>query len=105
MAIIGTFKKLGDEFRGEIITLSVQTAEARFVPVVGKAGKGTPSHTVYAGRAEIGAAWLKTAADGTPYLAVELDDPSFNAPIFANLVGDEDGDGHTLTWIRPAKES
>jgi uncharacterized protein (DUF736 family) len=28
----------------------------------------------------------------------KLDDPSFNAPIYANLFEDEVGDGHTLIW-------
>jgi len=27
-------------------------------------------------------------------------DPSFNAPIYANLFDDEDGDGFTLIWSR-----
>ena len=40
--------------------------------------------------AEIGAAWPKRSNEGRDYLSVKLDDPSFNAPIFANLF---DGDG------------
>ena len=34
-----------------------------------------------------------------------LDDPSFNAPIYANLFDDEDGDGHTLIWSRARRQS
>lgn len=103
MATIGTFRKSGDEFHGEIITLSVQTKDARIVPDVGRAGDNAPSHRVYAGRVEIGVAWSKTSADGRPYLNVKLDDPSFAAPIFANLIGDEEDDGHTLTWLRASQ--
>jgi Protein of unknown function (DUF736) len=33
-------------------------------------------------------------------LSVKLDDPSFNAPIYANLFDAEDGDGYTLIWSR-----
>jgi uncharacterized protein (DUF736 family) len=30
-------------------------------------------------------------------------DPSFNAPIYANLFDDEGGEGYTLLWSRPRK--
>ena len=32
MASIGSFKKVGNEFQGEIVTLSVQTKNVRIVP-------------------------------------------------------------------------
>ena len=34
------------------------------------------------------------------YLGLKLDDPSFAAPIYANLFDDEDGEGHSLIWSR-----
>ncbi|HCX17407.1 MAG TPA: DUF736 domain-containing protein, partial [Afipia sp.] len=34
---------------------------------------------------------------------LKLDDPSFNAPIYANLFDDEDGDTHSLIWSRPTR--
>ena len=105
MATIGTFKTSGDEFLGEIITLQVQAKNVRIVPDSPRPADNSPSHRVYVGRAEIGAAWSMTSAEGRPYLTVKLDDPSFSAPIFANLVGDEDGAGHTLTWIRSATKA
>jgi uncharacterized protein (DUF736 family) len=40
---------------------------------------------------------------GRDYLSLKLDDPSFNAPIYANLFADEDGEGYTLLWSRPRK--
>ena len=43
--------------------------------------------------AEIGAAWSKRSNEGRDYLSLKLDDPSFNAPIFANLFDDPDGEG------------
>jgi hypothetical protein len=38
------------------------------------------------GNIEIGAAWQRTSKDNTVYHSVKLDDPSFAAPIYANLV-------------------
>ena len=103
MANIGSFKKSGSEFQGEIVTLSVQTKNVRFVPETNRATDNAPSHRVFVGRAEIGAAWSKRSNEGRAYLSVKLDDPSFNAPIYANLFDDEDGDGYTLIWSRSRK--
>ena len=44
MANIGTFKKVGKEFLGEIVTLSVQTKGVRIVPETGRSGDNAPSH-------------------------------------------------------------
>ncbi len=65
MATIGTFKKNGsNEFSGEIVTLSVQAKGVRIVPDTNRSGDNAPSHRVYVGRAEIGAAWSKTSNQG-----------------------------------------
>ena len=103
MATIGTFKKVGNDFQGEIITLSLQAKGVRIVAESNRASENTPSHRVYAGRAEIGAAWPKRSEEGRDYLSLKLDDPSFNAPIYANLFDDEGGEGYTLLWSRPRK--
>ena len=103
MASIGSFKKVNSEYQGEIVTLSVQTRGVRIVPETNRASDNAPSHRVYVGRAEIGAAWSKRSTEGRDYLSVKLDDPSFNAPIYANLFDDEDGDGYTLIWSRGRK--
>ena len=102
MATIGTFKKTGNnEFTGEIVTLSVQAKNVRIVPETTRSGDNSPSHRVYVGRVEIGAAWAKRSNEGRDYLGLKLDDPSFTAPIFANLLDDEDGEGYSLIWSRP----
>lgn len=101
MATIGTFKKSGNEFTGEIVTLSVQAKNVRIVPEASRSGENSPSHRVYVGRVEIGAAWSKRSNEGRDYLGLKLDDPSFTAPIFANLFDDEDGEGYSLIWSRP----
>lgn len=102
MATIGTFKKTAtNEFTGEIVTLSLQTKNVRVVPEPNRSGDNAPSHRVYAGRVEIGAAWTKRSGEGRDYLGLKLDDPSFTAPIYANLFDDEDGETFSLVWSRP----
>ncbi|MBN8928132.1 MAG: DUF736 domain-containing protein [Rhodospirillales bacterium] len=105
MANIGSFKKVGSDFQGEIVTLSLQTKGVRIVAETNRSNENAPSHRVYVGRAEIGAAWSKRSNEGRDYLSLKLDDPSFTAPIFANLFDDEDGDGFTLIWSRPNKRN
>lgn len=71
------------------------------VPGLRVSGEKAPSHRVLVGRAEIGAAWTKTSNEGREYPGLKLDDPSFAAPIYANLFDDEDGEGSTIMWSRP----
>ena len=100
MANIGSFKKVGNELQGQIVTLSVQTKGVRIVPEANRVNDNAPSHRVFVGRAEIGAAWSKRSNEGRDYLSLKLDDPSFTAPIYANLFEDEDGEGYSLIWSR-----
>ncbi|RTL91057.1 DUF736 family protein [Ancylobacter aquaticus] len=53
----------------------------------------------------MGAAWAKRSNEGRDYLGLKLDDPSFNAPIFANLFDDEDADTYSLIWSRPNRRN
>ncbi|OWJ73253.1 DUF736 domain-containing protein [Haematobacter missouriensis] len=101
MATIGTFKKTGNDYTGEIVTLSVQAKGVRIVPDLRASGENAPSHRILVGRAEIGAAWTKRSNEGREYLGLKLDDPSFAHPIYANLFDDEDGEGYSLIWSRP----
>lgn len=103
MANIGSFKKVGSEYQGEILTLNVQARNVRIVPAEGASNVAAPTHRVFVGRAEISAAWSKKSAEGRDYLSVKLDDPSFSDPIFANLFDDESGDSATLIWSRPRR--
>ena len=105
MANIGTFKKTGNDYTGEIITLSVQAKKVRIVPEANRVNDNAPSHRVFVGRAEIGAAWDKRSNEGRDYLSVKLDDPSFTAPIYANLFDDENEDTFSLIWSRPTKRN
>jgi uncharacterized protein (DUF736 family) len=105
MANIGSFKKVGSELQGEIVTLSVQAKGVRIVPEASRSGDNAPSHRLFVGRAEIGAAWSKRSSEGRDYLSVKLDDPSFMAPIYANLFDDEGGEGYTLIWSRSRRSN
>jgi len=105
MANIGSFTKSGEGYKGEIVTMSVQTKNVRIVPEEASENENAPTHRVFVGRAEIGAAWTKTSKEDRPYLSVKLDDPSFTAPIFANLFDDEDGKTFNLIWSRARKAS
>jgi uncharacterized protein (DUF736 family) len=105
MATIGTFKKAGNEIHGEIVTLSVQTKNVRIVPEANRSNDNAPSHRVYVSRAEIGAGWSRRSAEGRDYISVKLDDPSFSAPIYANLFDDEGGEGYSLIWSRSRKQN
>ena len=102
MATIGTFKKSGsNEFTGDIVTLSVQAKNVRINAQDTRGNDNAPSHRVFVGKAEIGAAWTKRSNEGRDYLSVKLDDPSFTAPIYANLFDDEEADTFSLIWSRP----
>ncbi len=105
MANIGTFTRTEQGFVGEIVTLSFQARNVRIILETNSSNDNAPSHRVYVGRAEIGAAWAKHSNEGRNYLSVKLDDPSFNAPIYANLFDDEDGESQTLIWSRARKAS
>ncbi|MCA0418544.1 MAG: DUF736 family protein [Proteobacteria bacterium] len=104
MATIGTFKR--DEnggFTGVIATLTL-SSKVRFIRTEGDSEKG-PSHRLFSAKSEIGAAWAKVSKDGKPYLSAKIDDPSFNAAIYATLIEDADTAGNfALIWSRRTAE-
>lgn len=99
MATIGTFKRTDKGFDGTIktLTLNVKAQLQQQTPGNDKA----PNYRVFAGSVELGAGWTKRSQSGADYVAVRLDDPSFPAPVFANLV-EQDGNW-VLIWSRPAR--
>jgi len=52
MATIGSFKKVGNDFQGEIITLSLQAKGVRIVAETNSSNDKAPSHRVFVGRAD-----------------------------------------------------
>ena len=99
MATIGSFTTGKDGYIGTIRTLTVNV-KARIVANDAKTSERAPDFRVYAGRAELGAAWKAQTSGDEPrdHLSVQLDDPSFPEPIRAALF-EEDGAAF-LVWNR-----
>ena len=100
MPVIGTFKADKDGYAGTIRTLSLN-AKVRIVANDQKQTPSAPDFRVFAGSAEIGAAWRKTSAeDHSSYLRVRLDDPTLREPIRAALMEKSDDGVLRLLWRR-----
>jgi len=52
MASIGSFKKVGNEFQGQIATLTMQAKNVRIAPEANRANAAAPSHRVFVGKAD-----------------------------------------------------
>src|SRR6516162_5769655 len=52
MATIGSFKKVGNDFQGEIVTLSLQAKGVRIVAETSPSNDKAPSHRIFVGRAD-----------------------------------------------------
>lgn len=100
MAQIGTFTAKDGKYTGTIRTMTINV-KTQLVPNAKKARADAPDFRVYAGGAELGAAWRQESKDGEkPYLSVKLDDPSFASPIRAAFFENEkDGTG-VMVWNR-----
>lgn len=99
MATIGSFTVSKDGYTGTIRTLTVNV-KAKIVANDQKRSEGAPDFRIFAGRAELGAAWKAQSNGDEPrdYLSVQLDDPSFVEPVRAALF-EEDGAAF-LVWNR-----
>ena len=100
MTQIGSFTRSTDgSYTGVIKTLAIDI-KARLVPNdPGSPSDKAPDLRVVVSGVEIGAAWRRTSKEDRPYHSVKLDDPSFTAPIYANLFEGEDGE-YALIWSR-----
>jgi uncharacterized protein (DUF736 family) len=97
MATIGVFTKKDGKFNGKIQTLAL-SLNVGILPNT-NGGSDAPAYRVFAGKFELGAGWEKTSDSGRDYLSIKLDDPSFQAPVYANLIEMEDGT-FSLLWSR-----
>jgi len=101
MTTIGTFSKTQDGgFHGAIRTLALSLKAVDIRPVERSSDSG-PDYRVYAGGADLGAAWTVTKPDRPECLSVRLDDPSFPAPVNALLA--QTADGYELRWSRRSR--
>jgi len=103
MTIIGAFSKTADGYAGTIRTMTINVKAA--LVAHDKNGKDkAPDFKLLVGDKEFGAAWRATAKgeSGKPFLRVELDDPSFAAPIRAALFENGEEGKAALVWSRKA---
>ncbi len=99
MAQIGAFTMKDGTWTGTIRTMTINV-KAQLVPNKEKAN-GAPDYRLYAGGAELGAAWQQESKDGeTPFLAVKLDDPSFAQPMRAAFFENAKEGTGVLVWSR-----
>jgi uncharacterized protein (DUF736 family) len=102
MANIGTFTRTNSGFTGTIRTLTLNV-KVNIVHDEHKASDAAPDFRVLAANTvELGAGWKKIAkSGGREYTSLKLDDPSFPAAIYANLIQTEgDPDTFNLIWSR-----
>ncbi len=66
--------------------------------------ENAPSQRMSVGPTEIGAGWVEHSNGERDDFGLKLDDPSFNALIFANLFDDADDEGYTPIWSRSRKQ-
>ncbi|MCR9078542.1 MAG: DUF736 domain-containing protein [Hyphomonadaceae bacterium] len=100
MAQIGTFTSKDGKYTGTIRTMTINV-KAQLVPNKSKAKQSAPDYRIYAGGAELGAAWREESKDGEkPYLSVQLDDPSFARPVRAAFFENKADATGVLVWTR-----
>jgi uncharacterized protein (DUF736 family) len=101
MAIIGTFSKAKTGgWEGKIRMLSA-VLSVRIVPNDNRESEAAPHFRLLSDCSELGAAWVRrSGADNTEFLSVQLDDPTFDRPIFAALFYCDSGDRAQLVWHR-----
>ena len=102
MAQIGTFTQKDGKYTGTIRTMTINV-KSQIVPNVKQAHVDAPDFRVYAGGAELGAAWRQESKDvEKAYLSVKLDDPSFASPIRAAFFEDQENGTGVMVWNRKA---
>jgi uncharacterized protein (DUF736 family) len=97
MTAIATLTKTASGYTGSLHTLTLNTPIS-LVPTKDAKGKAPEFQVMADSSVEIGGAWRRQGKNGNDYLSVRLDDPSFPAPIYANLV--ERNEHHLLIWKR-----
>lgn len=103
MAQIGQFTRLRGIFTGTIRTLMVDR-HIVLVPTNQPEVQGQPHYTIHikdADGPEVGVAWKRSGERAGDYVSLALDDPTFPAPLRANLFQrDSDKKDWVLIWKR-----
>jgi uncharacterized protein (DUF736 family) len=97
MSVIGTFVPTADGYVGHIRTLTVRR-RVRIAINEHTEIASSPDFKLLCGDTEIGAAWKALTKDDRPYLSIQIDDPSWSAPVRASLF-EHDGFAQ-LVWSR-----
>ena len=108
MPVIGQFMRENDGFIGHLTTLSLHQ-DIIIVAAEPSEAENAPDYRVHVldtmsneTGAEIGAGWKRTGEKAGEYVSLQLDDPTFEHPIRANLFRDDEaGNAWSLHWSRP----
>jgi uncharacterized protein (DUF736 family) len=102
MAALGTLQPSREGgWTGSVFVLA-HDVKVRLVPNDNHENAKAPSFRVYAGTAELGALWQRTAKgdDGKEYLGGELDFPGLPEPISIAVFVADDGKKALAVWRR-----
>ncbi|KAB2701394.1 MULTISPECIES: DUF736 domain-containing protein [Pseudomonadota] len=110
MPVIGQFVRENDGFIGDLTTLSLHQ-DIIIVAAEPSDAENAPDYRVHVldtmsneTGAEIGAGWKRTGEKAGEYVSLQLDDPTFDHPIRANLFQSaDDKSAWSLHWNRPPK--
>ena len=106
MTQIGRFTRTKTGYAGHIRTLLLDAA-VTLVPAESSDAENAPDYRVHLGEdangPEIGAGWKRTGEKAGKYVSLQLDDPTFNHPIRANLFQADDEETWVLQWSRPSR--
>jgi uncharacterized protein (DUF736 family) len=97
---IGFFKATNSGYAGKIETLALKI-QAEFTRVLNRTNQKAPAYEIYSGDLKIGAAWDKVSKkNGTKYLFVAMEDPSFASGFYGLFRNSGVEDGYTLSFER-----
>lgn len=110
MPQIGEFRREETGFIGNLLTLLL-VQDIIIVPTEPSDAENAPDYRVHVfdamsneTTAEIGAGWKRTGEKAGDYVSLQLDDPTFDHPIRANLFQSaDDKSAWSLHWNRPPK--
>ena len=103
MATIGHVVLDNDRYRGYLRTATFH-GSIEIAPNLSKSNDKQPDFRVFVNGADIGGGWNRDNRDGEKYLSLSMDDPSFPAPIHANLgraPDQDDPNAFAIIWNRP----
>lgn len=112
MATIGALHRRADLSLVGSLSMKSYSGRTLFRPVSDKPTEAAPDYRIFGeadrgGVFEMGAAWIKTRADGNgTFISVKIDFPELSAPVYATLgqmAGQDDPDVLSVIWNRPTE--